>query len=41
MLADIKRSIYAACDKIGGSKPQVGRVITAVVLDVKKLKQDS
>ena len=46
MLADINRSIYAACDKIGGSKPQlrhkqVGRIITAVVLDVKKLKQDS
>ena len=41
LLADINRS-----DKIGGSKPQlrhkqVGRIITPVVLDVRKLKQKS
>ena len=46
LLADINRSIYGTCDKIGGSKPQlrhkqVGRTITPVVLDVRKLKQKS
>ena len=47
LLADINTSIYnGTCGKIGGSKPQlihkqVGRIITTVILDVRKLKQKS
>ena len=46
MWADIDRSIYGTRGKIGGSKPrlrhkQVGSIITTVILDVRKLKQES
>ena len=46
LLADINTSIYGTCGKTGGSKPQlrhkqVGRIITSVILDVRKLKQKS
>ena len=46
LLADINRRFYGTCDKIGGSKPQlrykqVGRIITPVALDLRKLKQKS
>ena len=46
LLADINTSIYGTCGKIGASKPQlrhkqVGRIITTVILDVRKLKQES
>ena len=43
-MADINRSIYGTCGKIGDFKPQlrhkqVGRIITLVILDVRELKQ--
>ena len=46
LLADINRSIYGTCFKIGGSKPQlrhkqVGRIITPMILDVRRFKQKS
>ena len=46
LLADINRSIYGTCGKIGGFKPQlrhkqVGRITTPVILDVRELKQKS
>ena len=45
-LADVNTSIYGTYGKIGGSKPQlrhkqVGRIITTVILDARKLKQES
>ena len=41
LLADINTSIYGTCGKIGGFKPQLRRIITPVILDVRKLKQKS
>ena len=43
---NINTGIYRTCGKIGGSKPrlrhkQVGSIITTVILDVRKLKQES